>query len=84
MFSKFVKRQCEIINLNNNLYNKRDILRTRKHAFFKTFIFMLTSTLTTSSIIDSIKTMFDLRFINIIENCERKQKIRTCKHKQKH
>jgi len=27
--------------------------------------------------------MFDLRFINIIENCERKQKIRTCERKRK-
>ncbi len=27
--------------------------------------------------------MFDLRLINIIENCERKQKTRTCKRKRK-
>ena len=33
---------------------------------------MSTFTLTTNSIIDFVKTMFDLRFINIIENYERK------------
>ncbi len=51
--------------------------------FFEISIFMLTSTLTTSFIINFVKTMFDLRLINIIKNCERKQKIKTRKCKQK-
>ncbi len=44
---------------------------------------MLTSILTTSFIIDLVKTMFDLRFINMIKNRERKQKTRTRKREQK-
>ena len=41
---------------------------------------MSTSTLTTSFITNFIKTMLDLRFINMIKNCERKQetRIRKC------
>jgi hypothetical protein len=44
---------------------------------------MSTSTLITNSIIDFVKTILDLYFINIIENCERKQKTKICKRKQK-
>jgi hypothetical protein len=83
MSSKFIKRRCEIIDLNNNLYDKKDVLRAKEHAFFKTFISMLTSTLTTSFIINFIKTMFDLRLINIIENRKRKQETKIRKRERK-
>ena len=42
------------------------------------------STLSISFTLDFIKTMFNLRLINIIENCERKQETKTRKRKQKH
>jgi len=41
------------------------------------------STLLINSILDSIKTIFDLCFIDIIENCKRKQKTRNYKYKKK-
>jgi len=44
---------------------------------------MLTFILTTSFIIDLVKTMFDLRLINMIKNRKRKQEVRIYERKQK-
>ncbi len=52
--------------------------------FLNTFTFVSMSTLSISFTLDFIKTMFNLRLINIIENCERKQETKTRKRKQKH
>jgi len=43
---------------------------------------MLTSTLIINFIINFVKTMLNLCLINIIENRERKQKIKTYKRKR--
>jgi len=43
----------------------------------------LISTLSTNSILDSIKKILNLRLINIIKNCERKQETKIYKYKQK-
>ncbi len=64
--------------------NKRDILREEKHILSKTFIFVSIFTLLINFIFNLVKTILDLRLINIIENCERKQKTKTRERKQKY
>ncbi len=87
--SDYIKRRCEIIELNNdsNSFDRRDVLKAEKHISLETStsisISISISTLSTSSIFDSIKIMLDLHFINIINNCARKQKTRTRERKRK-
>ena len=52
--------------------------------FLNTFTLVPIFTLLISSIFNFIKIILNLYLINIIENCECKQKTRTCKYKQKY
>ncbi len=48
------------------------MLREEEYIFSKIFISILIFILSTSFISNSIKTILNLRLINIIENCKRK------------
>ncbi len=85
----YVKCRYKIIEFDSdsNSFDKKDILKAEKYIYFETSIStsisVSISILSTSSIFDSIKTILDLHFIDIIDNCACKQKTKTRKRKKK-
>jgi hypothetical protein len=74
--SEYVKRRCQSIGLGGNLLDRRGVLRAEEHAPFGTSTPVSMSTPSPSSTSDPVKTMLDLRLMNMLEDRQRKDEER--------